>query len=152
SRETLSNGCRHPAGRRGIILALATCKRPSMGGACLGLAGKIVSTRRVFGEFGRDVMHRQAISLLVFLFGSATGALALEASVGYPTNDTERLGQRLFNQECRVCHGSNVEGTLPGAPALTKNTLGGDAAAIQALITDGTAAAGGTGRMPAWKY
>jgi len=97
-------------------------------------------------------MHRQAIALFVFLLGSATAAMALEASVGYPTNDTERLGQRLFNQTCRLCHGSNVEGTLPGAPALTKNTLGGDAAAIQALISEGTAAAGGTGRMPAWKY
>ena len=97
-------------------------------------------------------MHRQTISLFVFLIGSATAALALEASVGYPTNDTERLGQRLFNQSCRLCHGSNVEGTLPGAPALSKNTLGGDTAAIASLITDGTAAAGSTGRMPAWKY
>src|SRR3982751_1146566 len=96
---------------------------------------------RVCGEFGRDVMLRQVISLLVFLVGSATAALALEASVGYPTKDTERLGQRLFNQSCRLCHGSNVEGTLPGAPALTKNTLGGDAAALQTLISDGTAAA-----------
>jgi mono/diheme cytochrome c family protein len=98
------------------------------------------------------MMLTQVISLLVFLVGSATTALAVEASVGYPTNDTERLGQRLFNQSCRVCHGSNVEGTLPGAPALTKNTLGGDAAAIQTLIGDGTASAGSTGRMPAWKY
>jgi len=97
-------------------------------------------------------MRRQAISLVVFLVGSATSALALEASVGYPTNDTERMGQRLFNQTCRLCHGSNVEGTLPGAPALTKNSLGGDAGALQSFISNGTASVGGPGRMPAWKY
>jgi mono/diheme cytochrome c family protein len=95
-------------------------------------------------------MRRKSVSLLVFFLGWATTASALEPSVGYPNTDTERLGERLFNQSCRVCHASNVLGTAPGAPALSRETLGGDVAALKEIISSGTAAAGG--RMPAWHY
>ena len=34
---------------------------------------------RFLWRFGRSVMHRQAVALFVFLIGSATAAMALEA-------------------------------------------------------------------------
>ena len=95
-------------------------------------------------------MRREFLSVVLALLGSATAAFALGGSNGVPTNATERLGQRLVDQSCIVCHGSIVEGAAPGAPALSKNTLGGDLTALQAIISEGTAAAGG--RMPAWRY
>ena len=94
-------------------------------------------------------MRREPFSLLFVFLGLTATASAQGPSNGFPTNDTERLGQRLFNQSCIVCHG-NIDDVVASAPALTTNTLGGDLAALKELISNGTASAGG--RMPAWRY
>ena len=94
-------------------------------------------------------MRREHLWLLFVFLGLATAASAEAPSNGFPTNDTERLGQRLFNQSCIVCHG-NIDDVVATAPVLTKNTLGGDLAALKELISNGTASGGG--RMPAWRY
>jgi mono/diheme cytochrome c family protein len=88
-------------------------------------------------------------SLLFVFLGLTATASAQGPSNGFPTNDTERLGQRLFNQSCIVCHG-NVDDVVATAPVLTKNTFGGDLTALKELISNGTALA--SGRMPAWRY
>lgn len=56
------------------------------------------------------------------------------------------LGLRLFNQSCRVCHTKPTLLSGIYGPALSKNTLGGNAQAIHAFISNGTA------RMPGFKY
>ena len=94
-------------------------------------------------------MRREPLSLLFVFLGLTATASAQGPSNGFPTNDTERLGQRLFNQSCIVCHG-NIDDVVATAPVLTKNTLGGDVTALKELISNGTALAGG--RMPAWRY
>ena len=94
-------------------------------------------------------MRREPLSLLFVFLGLATAASAQAPSNGFPTNDTERLGQRLFNQSCIVCHG-NIDDVVATAPVLTKNTLGGDVTALKELISNGTVLPGG--RMPAWRY
>ena len=94
-------------------------------------------------------MRREHLWLLFVFLGLATAASAEAPSNGFPTNDTERLGQRLFNQSCIACHG-NIDDVVATAPVLTKNTLGGDLAALKELISNGTASGGG--RMPAWRY
>jgi mono/diheme cytochrome c family protein len=55
------------------------------------------------------------------------------------------LGQRLFEQSCVVCHKIPQLGATAYAPALSMNTLGGNADAIHQVISDGTT------RMPAFK-
>ena len=94
-------------------------------------------------------MRREPLSLLFVFLGLTATASAQGPSNGFPTNDTQRLGQRLFNQSCIVCHG-NIDDVVATAPVLTKNTLGGDLTALKELISNGTALAGG--RMPAWRY
>ncbi len=53
---------------------------------------------------------------------------------------------RLFNQSCRVCHTKPTLLSGMYGPALSMNTLGGNADAIRTFIANGTA------RMPGFKY
>jgi mono/diheme cytochrome c family protein len=56
-------------------------------------------------------------------------------------------GRNLFNQSCMVCH-VKLQITSPAkyGPDLSKQALGGDAAAIREVISDGTP------NMPGFKY
>lgn len=56
------------------------------------------------------------------------------------------LGLRLFNQSCRVCHTKPTLLSGMYGPALSMNTLGGNADAMRTFISNGTA------RMPGFKY
>jgi mono/diheme cytochrome c family protein len=104
---------------------------------------------------------RKEVVFLVILVGSAAGAVAQQSppaqqsqtvpfasrgAIGSLT-DQQTQGLELFNQSCQVCH---TEATLNSAlwgPALSVNTLGGDATKIHDEIANGD----GT-LMPAWKY
>jgi quinoprotein glucose dehydrogenase len=48
-----------------------------------------------------------------------------------------QLGQRIYQQNCVVCHGANLQGVAPGAPSLVgvTNRMGDDA--IRAIVTGG---------------
>lgn len=58
-----------------------------------------------------------------------------------------KMGQRLFSNNCAVCHGSSARGSL-GFPNLTDNDwlYGGSPEAIKTTLTQGRTAA-----MPAWE-
>ncbi|HVU39560.1 MAG TPA: cytochrome c [Xanthobacteraceae bacterium] len=89
-------------------------------------------------------MKRRVAALVVFcvLAGLPLGATAQPAG-----GDGQRLlGLRLFNQSCRVCHTKPTLLSGLYGPALSMNTLGGNADAIRAFISNGTA------RMPGFKY
>jgi mono/diheme cytochrome c family protein len=58
----------------------------------------------------------------------------------------QKLGMRLFNQSCRVCHTKPQLTSPQYAPVLSTNTLGGNAEAIAEVIGNGTP------RMPGFKY
>jgi mono/diheme cytochrome c family protein len=60
--------------------------------------------------------------------------------------DQQRLGMRIFNQSCRVCHTKPQIISPQYAPALSMNTLGGKANLITEVISNGTP------RMPGFKY
>jgi mono/diheme cytochrome c family protein len=60
--------------------------------------------------------------------------------------EQQLLGLRLFNQSCRVCHTKPTLLSGMYGPALSMNTLGGNAETIHAFISNGTA------RMPGFKY
>jgi mono/diheme cytochrome c family protein len=61
-------------------------------------------------------------------------------------NDTQKLGQRLFEQSCGVCHTRPTLVSGLYGPALSKEAAGGREDIIRDVITNGTP------RMPAFKY
>jgi mono/diheme cytochrome c family protein len=89
-------------------------------------------------------MMRCVAALAVFcaLADLSSGAVAQPAAA-----DGQRLlGLRLFNQSCRVCHTKPTLLSGMYGPALSMNTLGGNADAIRTFISNGTA------HMPGFKY
>jgi mono/diheme cytochrome c family protein len=58
----------------------------------------------------------------------------------------QKLGMRLFNQSCRVCHSKPQLSSPQYAPVLSMNTLGGNADVMREVI------GAGTPRMPGFKY
>jgi mono/diheme cytochrome c family protein len=81
---------------------------------------------------------------LLVLWSSA--ALAQSAGPDGPLNETQLLGQRLFNQSCRVCHAKPQLISGVYGPVLSKESLGGQADVMREVIGNGTP------RMPGFKY
>ncbi len=79
-------------------------------------------------------------SLLVFAIHNIAIAQD-EASVAQ-----EKLGERLFNRSCVLCHKNPQVTSGQYAPLLSKDTLGGKAEAIAAVIRDGSP------HMPGFKF
>jgi mono/diheme cytochrome c family protein len=61
-------------------------------------------------------------------------------------NDTQRLGQRLFEQSCGICHTRPTLVSGLYGPALSKEAAGGREDVIRDVIGNGTP------RMPGFKY
>jgi len=91
----------------------------------------------------RGMKRAAAILLPVFL----APAVALAQGPGTPPalDDTQLAGLRLFNQSCRVCHAQPQITSSQFGPVLSRDTLGGDDAALRAFIANGSP------RMPGFK-
>src|SRR3982074_3213885 len=61
-------------------------------------------------------------------------------------NNTQKLGQRLFEQSCGVCHTRPTLVSGLYGPALSKEAAGGREDVVRDVISNGTP------RMPAFKY
>ena len=61
-------------------------------------------------------------------------------------DDTQKLGQRLFEQSCGVCHTRPTLVSGLYGPALSKEAAGGRADLVRDVISNGTP------RMPGFKY
>ena len=85
---------------------------------------------------------RHALIVLVLLAASPPVALAADEHL----NDQQRLGWRLFETSCGVCHTRPTLVAGMYGPELNKETAGGREELIQGIITNGTP------RMPAFKY
>ncbi len=81
-----------------------------------------------------------AIALPILLTATATAAQDGAAPNGV------KLGERLVNQSCVVCHFAPQITTGSYAPALSKDSLGGKADVMHDVIANGTP------RMPGFKY
>src|SRR5947209_12051529 len=70
----------------------------------------------------------------------ALGLLALPqvAAAQAPLTDTQKLGQRLFEQSCGVCHTRPTLVTGLYGPALYKEAAGGRADVVREVISIGT--------------
>jgi mono/diheme cytochrome c family protein len=91
-------------------------------------------------------MGRGALLLLPLCAGVLFGAFAPAAAAEETLGVKELLGMRLFNQSCRVCHTKPQLTSPQYAPALSRETFGGDASTLREVISNGTP------RMPGFKY
>ena len=87
---------------------------------------------------------KHGAALFLFLL-SAAPLVALAQGNAPALNDKQLLGMRLFNQSCRVCHVKPQLASPQYAPVLSKDTLGGQEAALRVFIANGTP------RMPGFK-
>jgi mono/diheme cytochrome c family protein len=68
------------------------------------------------------------------------------AAQGDAAGDQARLGERLVNQSCVVCHFAPQITSGTYAPALSQDTLGGNTELMHQFVADGSP------RMPGFKY
>jgi cytochrome c oxidase cbb3-type subunit 3 len=95
------------------------------------------------GQWEEEMAHADEVYKPVF---AKYAALSVE-DLQKPENSTGlKMGQRMFANNCSVCHGTGGQGAY-GFPNLTDNDwlYGGDPATIKTTIT-----AGRQGAMPAW--
>jgi mono/diheme cytochrome c family protein len=88
-------------------------------------------------------MKRSAFALVLL---AATPPLALAADEHEHLTDQQRLGWRLFETSCGVCHTRPTLVAGMYGPELNKETAGGSEELIRGIVTNGTP------RMPAFKY
>ena len=81
-----------------------------------------------------------------WLMATVLAAPAFAQPASDRLDDTQRLGQRLFNQSCRVCHAKPQLNSVQYGPVLSKDSASGNAKAMHDVIANGTP------RMPGFKY
>lgn len=83
-----------------------------------------------------------AVALPILVAATATAAAAQDGAAA----DQAKLGERLVNQSCVVCHFAPQITSGTYAPALSRDSLGGKAEVMHEVIANGTP------RMPGFKY
>ena len=79
---------------------------------------------------------------VILLLGMSPAVFAAEAQL----NEQEKLGRRLFEQSCGLCHTKPTLIASMYGPELSRVTLGGRQDLIATFISNGTE------RMPGFKY
>ena len=87
-------------------------------------------------------MKRSVWIALILLAGVPRFLIAAEDHL----NEQQKLGQRLFEQSCGVCHTRPTLVSGMYGPELSKVNLGGQEDLLRMFISNGTA------RMPGFKY
>lgn len=72
-------------------------------------------------------------------------ARAQQANTEKPLTDVQKLGQRVFQQRCGICHEQARPGFQMYGPALYKDLVNGNEDAIKEMIRSGS------GKMPGFK-
>jgi mono/diheme cytochrome c family protein len=62
-------------------------------------------------------------------------------------SEKQKLGQRIFQQRCSICHTQAMIISKPYGPLLNKEILDGRESSVRATISEGE-----TGLMPGFKY
>jgi len=91
-------------------------------------------------------MPRTAWMLLLFLVFSPFHASAQGKEAEQSLTPTQKLGQRIYEQRCGVCHTVASPNFPMYGPALYKGLVAGSEDAIRAMISEGS------GKMPGFKY
>ena len=87
---------------------------------------------------------QRSVLVAAFVVASAYGAFAQAPDASF--SDAQKVGLRLFSQSCGVCHTLVQQRTKQFAPALSRETLGGDEELMREYISNGTP------RMPGFRY
>jgi mono/diheme cytochrome c family protein len=90
-------------------------------------------------------MKRLRWVLLIFLGIIPLTAGAQQANTEKPLNDAQKLGQRVFQQRCGICHAPARAGFQMYGTALYKDLVNGNEDAIKEMIRSGS------GKMPGFK-
>ena len=85
-------------------------------------------------------------ALIATLLPSVVVCVTAAAAQNDAAGDQVKIGERLVGQSCVVCHYAPQITSGSYAPALSKDTLGGNAEVMHALIAEGSP------RMPGFKY
>ena len=92
---------------------------------------------------------RWALIIALALFPAAAGAQqggADKSPANASLTNTQKLGQRVFEQRCGICHAPARAGFQMYGPALYKDLVNGNEDAIKEMIRSGTA------KMPGFKF
>jgi mono/diheme cytochrome c family protein len=90
------------------------------------------------------IRHRWVLLILLGVFPLT--ARAQQAAQSTPLNDTQKLGQRIFEQRCGICHAPARSGFVMYGTNLHKDLINGNEDAIKEMIRTGTS------KMPGFKY
>ena len=90
------------------------------------------------------IRHRWVLLILLGVFPLT--ARAQQAAQATPLNDTQKLGQRIFEQRCGICHAPARSGFVMYGTYLHKDLINGNEDAIKEMIRTGTS------KMPGFKY
>jgi mono/diheme cytochrome c family protein len=89
---------------------------------------------------------KRGVQISLLVFASVLALAVPKLAVGQDTHsDQDKLGERLFDQSCVVCHKAPQLGATAYAPSLSMDTLGGKADVMREVISNGTP------RMPGFK-
>lgn len=91
-------------------------------------------------------MTRLRWVLVIFLGLIPLTARAQQANTEKPLNDVQKLGQRVFQQRCGICHAPARAGFQMYGTALYKDLVNGNEDAIKEMIRSGS------GKMPGFKF
>src|SRR6516225_2786106 len=86
-----------------------------------------------------------AVNVILSLLAFAV--LAQQTERAAPLDDVQRLGRRLFQQRCAVCHTPAMVISKPYGPLLDRALVRGREESVRTLIQEGA-----TGLMPGFKY
>jgi mono/diheme cytochrome c family protein len=84
-------------------------------------------------------------ALLIFLAIFPLSARAQQANTEKPLTDTQKLGQRVFQQRCAICHAPARPGFQMYGTALYKDLVNGSEDAFKEIIRSGSS------KMPGFK-
>ncbi len=87
-------------------------------------------------------MKRSSLIALILVAAASQGAFAADDHL----SEQQKLGRRLFEQSCGVCHTRPTLVSGMFGPELSKESAGGNEAAMREFISNGTP------RMPGFKY
>jgi mono/diheme cytochrome c family protein len=90
-------------------------------------------------------MRRLRWGLLIFLGIFPLNARGQQANTEKPLNDVQKLGQRVFQQRCGICHAPARAGFQMYGPFLYKDLINGSEDAIKEIIRSGST------KMPGFK-
>jgi mono/diheme cytochrome c family protein len=90
-------------------------------------------------------MTRLRWVFVIFLGVFPLTARAQQANTEKPLNDVQKLGQRVFQQRCGICHAPARAGFQMYGTALYKDLVNGNEDAIKEMIRSGS------GKMPGFK-